>query len=96
MKHEYEIMVIVDNEADDAQIGAVVDRITAIITERGGEVGGVDKMGRRRFAYEIDKKTEGYYLLITFTSEPPALTELERVLSLADEVVRFKVVRKAA
>ena len=47
-------------------------------------------------AYEIDRKAEGFYVVITFTGESEALAELDRVLSLADEVVRFKIVRAAA
>jgi small subunit ribosomal protein S6 len=93
---EYEIMVIVDQDADDKVVDGVVDRITQVLTEGGGEVAGVDRWGKRKLAYEIDHKTEGHYLLITFTAEPSALPELERVLSLADEVVRFKVATKAA
>jgi small subunit ribosomal protein S6 len=92
---EYEIMVIVDQDAEDSLEG-VVDRITQILTEGGGEVVGVDRWGKRRFAYEINHKQEGFYLLITFRSGPEPMAELERVLQLADEVVRHKVTRKAA
>ena len=57
----------------------------------------VEKWGRRRLDYEIARQGEGYYVVATFTSDPGAVLELERVLSLADEVIRFKVVvRKAA
>jgi small subunit ribosomal protein S6 len=89
-------MVILDPEADEAQVGSVVDRITKILSEHGGEVGSVDRWGRRRLAFEIDRKTEGFYLVVQFTGDSPALAELDRVLSLADEVLRFKIVRSAA
>lgn len=92
---QYEIMVIVDRDAEDSLEG-VVERITKIITEGGGEVVGLDRWGKRRLAYEIDHKNEGFYLLVTFTAEAEPLAELERVLLLADEIVRFKVARKAA
>jgi len=91
---EYEILVIVDPDVEDAAVDGVVERITKIVTDAGGQVANVDKWGRRKLAYEIDHKTEGVYVLVTFTSDTPAVDELERVLLLADEVTRFKVVRK--
>ncbi len=89
-------MVILDAEADEQQVGAVVERITQILSEHDGEVVSVDRWGRRKLAYEIANRTEGLYLVITFTGDSDALAELDRVLSLADEVVRFKIVRLAA
>jgi len=93
---EYEIMVIVDGSAEEAQVEAVVERITEILTTGGGEVSNVDRWGKRRFAYEIDHKTEGIYLVVQFTAESETLGELERVLSLADEVIRHKVMSRVA
>ena len=94
---EYEIMLILPPDAEDPAVDGVVERISGILSERGGEVSKVDKWGRRRLAYEIARQTEGYYVIVTFTAEPDAVLELDRVLSLADEVIRFKVVlRKAA
>jgi small subunit ribosomal protein S6 len=92
----YEMMVILDPEADEQQVGAVVDRVTQILSQHGGEVSGVDRWGRRKLAFEIDRKGEGFYAVISFTAESEALGELDRVLSLADEVMRFKVVQAAA
>jgi small subunit ribosomal protein S6 len=93
---EYEVMLILPPDADDEAVDAVVERITGILVERGGEVGQVDKWGRRRLAYEIAHHTEGYYVIVRFTAEPEAIPELDRVLHLADEVVRFKVVLRHA
>ena len=93
---EYEIMLILPSDAEDPVVDGVVDRITGILSERGGAVSKVDKWGRRRLAYEIARQTEGYYLIVTFTAEPDAVLELDRVLSLADEVMRFKVVLRRA
>jgi small subunit ribosomal protein S6 len=88
----YEIMLILPAEADDKVIGGVTDRISQVLSQHGGQLGTVDRWGRRRFAYPIDKQTEGFYAVAQFTAEPDGLKELDRVLSLADEVVRFKVV----
>jgi small subunit ribosomal protein S6 len=85
-------MLILPAEADEAVVSAALDRITRIVSEAGGAVGKVDRWGRRRLAFEIDRQTEGYYVVAEFTAEPTVITELERTLHLADEVLRFKVV----
>jgi small subunit ribosomal protein S6 len=93
---QYEVMLILPAEADESVVGTAVDRITKVISDAGGEVGKIDRWGRKRFAYEIDKQAEGYYVVIEFQADPMALSELDRTLLLADEVVRFKVVVRAA
>lgn len=93
---KYEIMLILPPEADDAAVQAVTDRIGQILAERGGELGSVDRWGKRRLAFEIDRHTEGFYVVAEFTADPDTIRELDRTLSLADQVVRFKVVLRAA
>lgn len=92
---EYEVLFILPAEADESAVTGVTDRITKVIGE-GGAVGNVDRWGRRRLAYEIDRQSEGYYVVAQFTADPSVITELERTLKLADEVIRFKVVVRAA
>ncbi len=89
----YEVMVIVDAALDDDVIRATIDRATALVTSKGGAVGKVDRWGKRRFAYEVNHRNEGYYALIETTAEPTTMAELDRMLHLADEVVRHKVIR---
>lgn len=89
-------MVIVDPEAEEEQLGQVADRITSIVSGKGGEVSKVDRWGKRKLAHEIDRKAEGHYLLVTFHSDPSVLPELDRALALADDVLRFKVLRMQA
>lgn len=89
----YEVMVIVDADLDEDVIRSAVDRWVELIEANGGERGHIDHWGRRRFAYEIGKRTEGYYVVVQAKAEPRAMAELDRVLSLADEVVRHKVLR---
>lgn len=84
-------MFILPAEADESVVTTAVDRITKVIDASGGEVSNIDRWGRRRFAFEVDRQTEGYYVIANFTAEPTSQLELERVLNLADEVVRFKV-----
>ena len=84
-------MLILPAEADEALLGTAVDRITKVIGAVGGEVGKIDRWGRRRFAYEIAHQTEGYYAVVRFTADPTVTAELERTLNLADELIRHKV-----
>jgi small subunit ribosomal protein S6 len=89
---EYEIMLILPAEADEALVGTAVGRIDKIVSANGGAIGQIDRWGRRRFAYELADQHEGYYVVTTFTAQPAAQAELERALNLADEVLRHKVV----
>jgi small subunit ribosomal protein S6 len=93
---KYEIMLILPAEAGEDLVAGATDRISAIINQHGGEVTKVDRWGKRRLAFEIDRKAEGFYVVVECTADPTSIKELDRVLSLADEVVRFKVVVRAA
>jgi small subunit ribosomal protein S6 len=88
---EYEVMLILPAEADESVVSTAVDRITKAAADGGGEVTNIDRWGRRRFAYEINDQNEGYYVVIRFTAEPTSPIALDRVLTLADEVIRFKI-----
>src|SRR5687767_2818158 len=85
-------MLILPAEADEAAVSTATDRIEKVAARHSGQVHGVDRWGRRRLAYEIDRRNEGYYVVVTFAAEPAAQTELDRTLNLADEVVRYKTV----
>jgi small subunit ribosomal protein S6 len=91
---KYEVMLILPADADEAVLTTAVDRITRVIGGSQGEVTNTDVWGRRRLAFAIGKHTEGSYAVVDFTADPGAIDELERVLHLADEVVRFKVMQK--
>jgi small subunit ribosomal protein S6 len=88
----YEAMVIFDADLDEEAIRGVVDRSLDIVRAAGGEPGGVDHWGKRRFAYELKHRWEGYYVVFQSRAEPATVTELNRFLSLADEVLRHRVV----
>ena len=89
----YEVMIILDADLDEETIRANVERWLQSLEARGAERGYVDFWGKRRFAYEVKHRTEGYYVVFQARSEPAAMDELHRVLSLADEVIRHKVLR---
>jgi small subunit ribosomal protein S6 len=88
---EYECMLILPAEADEATVSTATDRISAVAAKHSGQVRNIERWGRRRLAYELDHRNEGYYVVVTFSAEPVAQTELERTLNLADEVLRHKV-----
>jgi small subunit ribosomal protein S6 len=85
-------MLILPAEADEATVGTATDRISAVAARHSGLVRNVERWGRRRLAYEIDRRNEGYYVVVTFSAEPAAQAELERTLNLADEILRYKVI----
>ncbi len=89
----YEAMVIFDTGADEAAVNGVLDRGLDALKAKGGNPGRVERWGRRTFAYELQHKREGYYVVIELTAEPPAVADMERVFVLADEVLRHKVMR---
>ena len=90
---QYEVMVILDAGLEEDAIRTIVDRATQVIANRGGTVDKVERWGKRRFAYEVHHRSEGYYVLIETTAEPAVLAEVDRMLRLADEVIRHKVIR---
>jgi small subunit ribosomal protein S6 len=88
----YEVMVILNAGLDEDVIRATVDRSTDLIKARGGTLGKVDRWGKRRFAYEVKHQSEGYYAVIEANAEPAAMADLDRMLHLADEVIRHKII----
>lgn len=93
---QYEVMTIHRPEIAEADISSKVDEIAALLTARGAESIETDLWGKRRFAYEIDHITEGYYSVVGFGVPDEALgavEDLDRALGLSDAVVRHKVVR---
>ena len=89
----YELMIIVDQDVDDAANRAVVERVKEMVEAGGGTVPTVDNWGRRRFAYPINHKHEGVYTVFEILTEAPNLDDLDRFLRLADDVVRHKLFR---
>ena len=89
----YEVMVIFDADREDADVRAAVERHVELLKSKGAEMGTVDFWGKRRFAYRLKHRWEGYYVVLQARAEPAAMDELSRVLYLADEVLRHKVLR---
>ena len=89
----YEVMVILESSLEESQVQAVINQSTELLQAAGSTVNRVDKWGKRRFAYELAKRTEGFYVLLDVASEPGPMQELDRTLRLADDVLRHKIVR---
>ena len=91
----YELMLILDPEVDEARQEEVVHRVRDIILTGGGSWDAIDPWGRRKLAYPINKREEGDYWVIRFTSDAPSRAEAERVLRITDEVLRHQAVHQA-
>ena len=92
--HPYELMVILDPAIDERTVAPSLEKVLGVIRTAEGEIENVDIWGRRRFAYEIDKKTEGIYAVVDFLATPEATRELDRQLNLSEAVIRTKVLRR--
>lgn len=91
--HSYETIFVIDATLSDEEIEALQEKFTSLIAS-AGEVESVDVWGKRRLAYPINYKTEGYYVLVNFKSNPEFPRELERVYGITEGIVRTIVVRK--
>jgi small subunit ribosomal protein S6 len=89
----YELMVILDPDLEERTIQPSLDQFLGVVRQGGGSVEKVDVWGRRRLAYEIDKRVEGIYAIVELQAEPDAVQELDRQLKLNESVLRTKVIR---
>jgi len=89
----YELMIIIDGDQEDTMVDEVVSTVDTWIQEQSGQVAKTDKWGKRRFAYEINHKNEGHYVVLEMTTGQVDMEPLERTLRLTDEVVRHKLIR---
>jgi len=90
----YEVVVIVKSNLTEEDINALIERCQAIITDRKGVIAKVDKWGKRRLAYEINKQKDGFYFLVDFAGDGPIVTELERNFKIDDRILKFMTVKK--
>ena len=90
--NSYETLFIVNSTLAEDDVKATVDKFTALVAENG-TVGEIDEWGKRRLAYPIDDITEGYYVLVNFTSEASFPAELERRYNIDENIMRGMVIR---
>lgn len=93
MNNNYETIFVLDAALSEEEITALQEKFTALIAENG-ELGEVEVWGKRRLAYPINYKTEGYYVLVNFASNPDFPKELDRVYGITEGVLRTIIVRK--
>ena len=91
--NKYELVYVIDAALEDEARKAVIDRFNGMIEQNGGKVTKVDEWGKRRLAYPINYKTEGYYLLVNFESEATLPREIERNMQIAETVLRYLIVK---
>ncbi|MBQ1396804.1 MAG: 30S ribosomal protein S6 [Eubacterium sp.] len=91
----YEVMFVIDPALEDEKKDAAIERVKAVIASEG-EVGEVNVWGLRKLAYPIQKKSEGYYVVIEFKAEPTLPAELDRRLRISDDFMRHIIVNKEA
>ena len=90
---KYETIFVVDSTLTDEATAAIVEKFKTLV-EQNATLGEVNEWGKRRLAYPINHKNEGYYVLMTFTSEPSFPKELDRVLRITDGIMRSLIVCK--
>jgi len=92
----YEVMVIFDPDTEERSVQPTLEQFLTVITKGGGTVDNLDIWGKRRLAYEIRKKSEGIYAVITLTAQPADVKELDRQFTINESIMRTKVLRTDA
>ncbi|HIY22981.1 MAG TPA: 30S ribosomal protein S6 [Candidatus Brachybacterium merdigallinarum] len=90
---KYEMVVILDPSVDERTVNQTFEKLVQVVPNQGGTIDEVDVWGKRKFAYEIDKKTEGIYIVLSFTAKSETAQELDRQLGLNESVLRTKLMR---
>ncbi len=93
MTRAYELMIIIDSDVGTAEADSVITRVAGFVTDEGATIVSTDNWGRRKFAYKINHKTEGTYVVWEIVTETAGLPDTERRLRLADDIVRHKLFR---
>ena len=92
--HNYELVIIIHPDLDDEAIEQSLDRIKGWITHGDGNIDKIDKWGKRRLSYQIQKQNEGIYYLLDVSMLPTSIAELERNLTILEPVMRYMIVAK--
>lgn len=90
---KYEVMILIDSDVDERQVPTIVEKHLETITKAGGTVENTDIWGRRRLAYDINKKSEAHYAVVQLTAAPADVKEMDRLLYIDEQIVRTKVLR---
>ena len=91
--HPYELMFILHPNTEMELQDSLIERYKALVEEEGGKVTDVRKWGKRRLAYEIADQREGFYVLLNYEAEPKVTDELDRILKITEQIIRFMITR---
>ena len=91
---KYEIMYIIRPDIEEEAQTQLIERLNNVLTDNGAEIEKVEEMGKRRFAYEINKYRDGYYVLINFAAPQEAIDEFDRQAKYSEDVLRHLIVRE--
>ena len=94
MLNKYESIYIIKPDVEEAGIKELVEKFNTLIETEGGKVSETQEWGLKRLAYPIQKKEQGYYVLVNFEAKPESIVELERVYKITDSVMKFITIRK--
>ena len=92
--NKYELLYIISSSATDEQKEELVKKINSMIESKGGQIEGTEKWGMKKFAYPIDFKSEGYYVLVNFSINPEMIKEINNLMNITDKIVRQMFVKK--
>ena len=91
---DYELVIIIQPDLDETAVKGIVEKIQALVTTAGGTVAKIDKWGKKRMAYAINKRREGQYVLFELQMAPTFSAELERNLRFMEPVIRFSIINR--
>ncbi len=91
---KYETMYILQSQLEEEKIEELIEKFKSIVEREGGEVSNLDKWGKKKLAYEVNKQKEGFYVLMNYTAPSKACEELERSFRITDGVLRYLIVRE--
>ena len=91
---KYELLYIISQDANDEQKEALINKFSKMVEDKGGNVLSLEKIGMRKFAYPINFKTEGYYVLTTIETTAEVVSEMTRLMNITENIVRQMFVRK--
>ena len=91
---KYELLYIISQDANDEQKEALINKFNAMIEDKGGKILSLEKIGMKKFAYPINFKNEGYYVLVNFEADAVVVDEMTKLMNITEHVVRQIFVRK--
>ena len=92
--NKYELLYIISSSETDESKEATINKVKALIEKNGGEIEGVDKWGMRKFAYPINFKNEGYYVLVNFKAPAEAVEVINNAMNITENIVRQMFIKK--